>query len=171
MLKRVSRALDGLYRAGAWAAGALLIALCLIVLWSILARALGLYAGGATEFAGYAMATGTFLALAYTFRTNGHIRVSLLIERLGNGRARRAAEIVCLAFMAAVTIFLAVYMSRLVYVSWGYGERSEGPDAILLWRAQAPVALGAAIFALAVLQSLAEAVFAPPDAQNSTAVS
>lgn len=172
MLRPLSAALDALYRLGAWAAGALLIALCGLVLWSILARMIGVYAGGATEFAGYAMATSTFLALAYTFRTDGHIRVSLLIDRLADsGGARRGAEIFCLAFMSAATMFLAVYMTRLALDSRKYGERSEGADAILLWKVQAPVAVGACILALAVLHTLAETLFRPggakPDAPET----
>lgn len=155
MRRPVSSALDALYRFGAWVAGALLVALCGLVLWSIVARAFGLYAGGATEFAGYAMATSTFLALAYTFRTDGHIRVALLIDR-ASGAPRRALELVCLAFMAAVAVFVAVYMTRLALDSYAYGERSEGADAVLLWQPQAPVALGACILALAVLHTLVE---------------
>ena len=63
-MRQFSRAMDVIYKLVAFASGALLILLCALVLYSILARAFGLYAGGATDFAGYVMATSTFLALA-----------------------------------------------------------------------------------------------------------
>ena len=157
-MRQFSRVMDGVYRLGAYASGALLILLCGLVLYSILARALGLYAGGATDFAGYVMATSTFLALAYTFRTNGHIRVQLLIQKLGHA-PRRNVEIFCLAFMACVTTYVAFYMARLAYDSWDFGERSEGADAVLLWIPQTPVAIGAALLAIAAIHSFLQSLF------------
>lgn len=150
--------LDRLYLAGAWAAGLLLVLLCGLVVWSILARVVGVFAGGATDVAGYAMATSTFMALAYTFRSQGHIRVALLIQGLV-GRTRRTLEVGCLGVMAAISLYLAWYMTRLAVDSWAFGERSEGADAILLWIPQAPVAFGSALFALAVLHTFLEALF------------
>jgi len=157
-MRQLSAILDQLYKLGAYAAGALLILLCGLVLWSIIARALGLYAGGATDFAGYVMATSTFLALAYTFRSNGHIRVQLLIQRLGRS-SRRGVEVFCLGFMALIAAYLAFYMARLTYDSWDFGERSEGADAILLWIPQTPVAIGAALLAMATLHSFVQSIF------------
>lgn len=157
-MRTLSDILDWVYRAGAACAGLLLVLLCGLVLYSILARAIGLYAGGATDVAGYVMATSTFLALAHTFRSQGHIRVSLLVQAIGGG-PRRAIEIICLSVMAGLTAFLAWYMIALAYDSYDFGERSEGADAILLWIPQTPVAIGAALLALSVLHTLLQAVF------------
>ncbi len=157
-MKSLRSALDGLYLAGAWVAGGLLVLLCGLVLFSVAARLFGFFAGGATDVAGYVMATATFLALAYTFRTEGHIRVALLIQGL-HGPRRRAMELFCHALMAAVTLFLAFFMARLVWFSWEFGERSEGADAILMWIPQLPVAIGSALLALAVLHTLAEVIW------------
>lgn len=150
--------MDGLYKVGGYASGALLILLCCLVLYSILARMFGLYAGGATDLAGYVMATSTFLALAYTFRSNGHIRVQLLIQKLGSA-PRRSVEIFCMAFMTVITVYLAFYMARLAYDSFDFGERSEGADAILLWIPQTPVAVGAALLAIAATHSFLQLLF------------
>ncbi|MEM9395358.1 MAG: TRAP transporter small permease [Pseudomonadota bacterium] len=157
-MRQLSRIMDGVYKIGAFASGALLILLCALVLYSILARAFGLYAGGATDFAGYVMATSTFLALAYTFRSNGHIRVQLLIQRLGSS-SRRGVEIFCLGFMACVATYLGFYMVRLAYDSYDFGERSEGADAVLLWIPQTPVAIGASLLAIATIHSFLQALF------------
>lgn len=163
-MRGLSEFMDSVYRAGGLLAGAFLILLCCLVLYSILARLAGLYAGGATDFAGYVMATSTFLALAHTFRSNGHIRVQLLIQNV-SGPARRGIEVLCLTVMSAVTIFIAVYMGRLAYDSYDFGERSEGADAILLWIPQLPVAAGAALLAAAVVHTLLQAL-ADYDAVN-----
>ena len=157
-MRLVRRGLDHVYLGCVWLSGLLLIGLCLLVLWSILARLIGVYAGGATDVAGYVMATSTFTALAYAFRTDGHIRVALLIQR-AMGARRRKLETVCLGIMAAITAFLALYMGRLCYDSWDFGERSEGADAILLWIPQLPVAVGSAVFAVAVFHTFLEALF------------
>ncbi|MEM9267725.1 MAG: TRAP transporter small permease [Pseudomonadota bacterium] len=158
MFLRLSHSLDWIYRIGAAASGLLLVGLGCLVLYSIASRMFGFYAGGATDVAGYVMATSTFLALGYTFRSQGHIRVSLLIQNI-HGRPRRGIEIFCLAVMSAISVFLAFYMARLVYDSWDFKERSEGADAILIWIPQLPVAMGAGLMAVAVLHTLAQALF------------
>ena len=157
-MRRLSALFDQIYRMGAYVAGAALVLLCGLVLYSIVARLLGLYSGGASDVAGYVMATATFLALAHTFRTDGHIRVQLLLQK-AMGTTRRGLEILCLAVMSGLTAFLAYYMARLTYDSYDFGERSEGADAILLWIPQTPVAFGAALLAIAVLHSLLQAIF------------
>jgi TRAP-type C4-dicarboxylate transport system permease small subunit len=157
-MRRLSVALDTVYRAAGYVSGILLVLLCGLILWSVLARLLGVYAGGATDVAGYVMATSTFLALAYTFRSGGHIRVQLLVGRLAGG-LRRGVEILALGLMSAVATFLAWYMTRLAYDSWDFGERSQGADAIALWIPQAPVAAGAWLLAVAVAHGFLQSIF------------
>jgi TRAP-type C4-dicarboxylate transport system permease small subunit len=158
MWVKFSDALDRLYKGGAYAAALLLVFLCLLVLYSILARLIGTFAGGTTDFAGYVMATSTFMALAYTFRSHGHIRVSLVIQRLV-GTQRRMVEVFCLGFMSAVTGFIAFYMVRLALDSYEFGERSEGADAILMWIPQTPVAVGSILFFMAVFHTFLLSLF------------
>ncbi|WP_419904619.1 TRAP transporter small permease subunit [Kiloniella sp.] len=159
-MNKISKTLDQIYLAGAWLSGGLLLLLCGLILYSILARILGLFAGGATDFAGYVMAASTFLALAYTFRSHGHIRILLLIQRT-KGSIRLTIERATLGFMTLITCYLTYYTARLALDSWEYGERSEGADAILLWIPQVPIALGSAVFTLSVLHTFAESVFTP----------
>lgn len=148
----MQRALDRLYSGCLYLAGALLVSLCLLVLYSIVARLLGLYAGGASDIAGYLMAAATFLALAPTFRARGHIYVSLLTSRL-TPSSQHYLSLAAHALMFATTAALAFYLSRLAYFSYQYQERSEGADAILLYLPQLPVALGSIIFAVSVAHS------------------
>ena len=153
MFARIDVALNGLYRLAGFLAALCMVMIAVLVTLSIVTRLLSIYIPGLTEYSGYAMAAGSFLALAYTFSEGGHIRVELVLSRLDDS-ARWVAEIWCLSVSSIVTAFLAWYMTRLVYFSWKFEERSEGADAILLWQPQALVMVGAIILALAVLHHL-----------------
>ena len=157
MWRSISNSLERVYTWSGYGAGALLVLLCTLILYSVLARLLGLYLGGVNDLAGYVMATSTFMALSYTFRSNGHIRVGLVIQRF-TGSTRRGLEILCLTIMTAVIWFFAWYMGRLVYFAYIFGERSEGADATPLWIPQSSVALGSILFAIAVTHSLIQAI-------------
>lgn len=157
-MSMLKKALDWVYLIGAYISGLLLIFLCGLVVWSVLARLIGVFAGGATDVAGYVMATSTFMALAYTFRSQGHIRVALLIQNV-MGAKRRMLEYWCLGVMSAISVYLAYYMIALAEESYEWEERSEGADALLLWIPQTPVAVGSTLFALAVVHTFLEAIF------------
>jgi len=130
-----------------------MVAIGVLVCLSIITRLLSVYIPGLTEYSGYAMAAGSFLALAYTFNERAHIRVELLLSRFGS-KLRHLAEIWCLGVATTVTCYLAWYMGRMVYFSWKFEERSEGADAILLWKPQLLVMIGAIVLAIAVAHQL-----------------
>lgn len=161
MLKSLSAGLDRLYIISGYLAGLLLVSLCLLVTFSIGARMFGYYAGGSTEYAGYSMAASTFLALAYTFRSGGHIRVGILLDRCGV-KSRQWMEILCMIIMASAVVFLAWHMIHHVIDSYTYGDRSEGPDALPLWIPQLPMAAGACLFAVSTVHSLIIALSGRP---------
>src|SRR3546814_3070786 len=80
-------ALDRLYLAAGALAGVSLVAIGVLVMLSIVTRLLGIYIAGLTDYAGYAMASASFLALDYTFGQCRHLRVALILQRL-HGRVR-----------------------------------------------------------------------------------
>lgn len=156
-------ALDRLYLAAGALAGLGLIAIAVLVLLSIITRLLGLYVPGLTVYAGYAMATSSFLALAYTFGRGGHIRVALFIDRFSGAR-RRAAELWCLAAGTFLAGYLAWYSVKMVRVSHLLGDVSEGADATPLWIPQLGMAVGTVLLAIALADRLiAVALGAPLD--------
>lgn len=67
----------------------------ILVFLSIITRYFAIYVPGLTEYSGYSMAAAIFLALAYMFNANGHIRVENLISRF-NPKFRRIAAFWCL---------------------------------------------------------------------------
>lgn len=166
MILRALDRLEPLYRLCGYVAALFLLLLTGLVMASILSRLAGVFLGGLTELAGYAMAAGSFFALSWTFKSGGHIRVALVINRLEGG-GRLAAERGCRAVMAAVACYLAFYMGRLAWFSWAFGERSEGSAGFLLWVPQGVVTLGAACFALAAVDSLLRALLEPERAMTT----
>lgn len=135
---------------------ALLGALCfvgveLLILYQLGGQFLPYIPRSADEFAGYCMAASAFLALAYAFNANEHIRVTLLVERMSPPRKRLAASI---AVTAAVLLsaYLAWHVTKLAWQSWQLDERSAGLIALPMWIPQSAMALGAVVFLAAVTQ-------------------
>jgi TRAP-type C4-dicarboxylate transport system permease small subunit len=135
---------------------ALLGALCfvgveLLILYQLGGQFLPYIPRSADEFAGYCMAASAFLALAYAFNANEHIRVTLLVERMSPPRKRLAASI---AVTAAVLLsaYLAWHVAKLAWQSWQLDERSAGLIALPMWIPQSAMAVGAVVFFVAVAQ-------------------
>ena len=97
--------LDFLYRFAGVLAALGMVGTLLMVSAGIFSRPLGIYLRGTDDYAGYCMAACGFLALAYTFKHGEHIRVSLLLERVGP-RMRAALEWFSLAAGTAVAATL-----------------------------------------------------------------
>jgi TRAP-type C4-dicarboxylate transport system permease small subunit len=144
------RTLDALYDGAAWVAALMLVGVLAMVLLSIVSRLLHFHVPGTDAYAGYFMAGAGFLALAHTLRRGEHIRVTLLIQALKGG-ARRAVEIWSLAIASALGAMFAFYAVRLAWQSHQFHDISTGNDATPLWIPQLAMAIGAVLFAVAIL--------------------
>ncbi len=163
----MGRVLDRLYDlAGALAALAI-VGICAVVSaqigLNILARlggpGLSFTIPSYADFAGFALAAASFLALAHTLRRGGHIRVTLITGRLPR-RATWAAELGVLALAAALSAYATFYFALLIEESLRYGDMSTGIVAIPLWIPQMPVLIGLALLTLALVHTLIESVTA-----------
>lgn len=161
--------LDGLYKSAGMASAVALIAILVLVTAQMVTRWMGgIFTGGA-NYAGYAMATTSFLALAYTFNHNAHIRVALFVTKAG--KYRRAVEIWCYTIGSIVACFLAWYAVKAMRLSHKINDVSQGQDATPLWIPQIFMAIGAVIFAIAVLDNLFRILYAEwkgVDAEDDT---
>ena len=144
--------LDRLYDLGGGLAAVCLIALLIIICLQMMARWSGMVFLGSTAYAGYCMAAASFFALAHTLNHGGHIRVSLLLSQLG--RYRRLAEIWCFGIGSVLAVFLAIYAIKAVQISIKLNDISQGQDATPIWIPQLPMAIGAALFAVAMIDRL-----------------
>jgi TRAP-type C4-dicarboxylate transport system permease small subunit len=153
MLKDVRRALDGIYDAAAVLAAVCLVLILVAIVLQMVARWTGVPLHGAAEYAGYLMASASFLAFAHALNRGAHIRVSLLLTTAG-GR-RFWLEIWAMAIGTAASAYVAFYAVKLVYWSLELNDVSQGQDATPMWIPQLPMAFGAVLLAICFADNLA----------------
>jgi TRAP-type C4-dicarboxylate transport system permease small subunit len=145
--------LDLSYKLLAFLACVALIAAFVAVGLSIVTREMGWDLQGLDAYAGYAIAAALFLALPGTFKRGEHIRVTLLLDHL-RPPLRKLLEWWSLAAGFVLALFMAVYAVRLVWISYDTHDVSQAMDATPLWIPQLAMALGCAVFALALLDAM-----------------
>ncbi len=155
--------LDRTYLGAAWIAAFVILAIaCLVsaqVLLNFLTRVTPLPLPSTipsyADFSGFMLAAATFLAMPYTFRSGGHIKVSLVTVRLPE-KGQLVAEIFALAVGAVLIAFACYYILALVYESWHFNDVSPGIIPIPLWIPQCFMALGMILLLVAIVDSLVQ---------------
>jgi TRAP-type C4-dicarboxylate transport system permease small subunit len=142
------RLLNFLYDGAAWLAALSMIGVLVMVLLSITSRQFGFHVAGTDAYAGYSMAAAGFLALAHTLKRNEHIRVTLLLGRMGPS-GRHAMEIWALTAAIGLSGLFAYYSVRLAWVSRAINDMSTSNDATPLWIPQLAMAVGTVILFIA----------------------
>ena len=145
--------LNGCYTACGVVSGLALVGIVAFVLIQIVARPLGIVVSWSAEFAGYAMAASSFVGLAYTLNSGGHIRVNLLADRLPTSW-QRWLERLCLVMASGIVGFFAWYCVAMTYDSYQFNEMGQGIIAVPLWMPQLWMALGVACLWLALVDNL-----------------
>ena len=141
------------YLTSGYLSGFCIFSIMVIILAQIVGRFFGFIIPSAEDFSGYALASATFFGLAYTFREGGHIRVTLVIQRLPE-RARHIQELTILVLGFGLVSFMTFYSWHMVWESYVFEEVSYGYIPIPLWIPQTPVGLGILALNLAVLDDL-----------------
>ncbi len=111
------------------------------IMLGVIAREARLDIQGLDGYAGYSIAAALFLALPDTLRHGDHIRVTLLLQKLGQA-GRNVLEYWSLASALALSGYLAWFACRLVWVSYTTHDVSPAADASPLWIPQLSMALG-----------------------------
>lgn len=154
------RFLDALYLGTGWLSAGFILAIAGLIsvqiVLNVLTRVFGLPLPATipsyADFAGFLLAAATFFAMPYTFRTAGHIRVSLVTSRLP-ARARFATELAALAGAAILVGFALVYSVLLIRESLHFGDVSSGMVSIPLWIPQIAMAAGLGLLLVAVIDT------------------
>lgn len=149
----MKRALDVLYGAAAWVAALFMIGILVMILLSITGRLFDFHVRGTDAYAGYCMAAAAFLAMAHTFKRGEHIRVMLVLDYAGP-RTRHLLDIWSHVAGLLCAALLAWFSIRLAWQSFTFHDISQGNDATPLWIPQIGMALGSAIFLIALAESL-----------------
>lgn len=156
--------LDRLFRAAAVLSAGCIGAICLLISAQVLLNA-GTRAGlplpatipSYADFAGFLLAGATFLAMPWTLRSGGHVRVTLLTGRLPP-RAGMAVEAVVLVLGAGFAGYATWYAGLLAHESHAFGDVSPGIVPVPLWLPQIFMVAGLGLLTLALALSLVETV-------------
>lgn len=162
-------ALNAFYRLGGALSALQLAAIMVMVVLQVLGRvldrvlvwigadALGLNIPGLAELAAFLLLGATFFGLAYTFWQGGHIRVTLLLQRLPLS-FQRYLDMAMVLIAVAITAFAAWYSAWLAYDSYDFGDLSIGMVPIPLWIPQLGMVLGLVWLLIALLDALVSLV-------------
>lgn len=193
-VRAVLAGIDRLGRLDGWLGAGCLVLLTTLLLCEIVLRAvtslpqwLPLWAGGgprgavsavtdllphgvpdAWEYCAYLMAATFTFGAAMTLRAGGHIRVNLLLGRLGPG-GRRALEAAASLLAGASTSFLAVAMARFTWNAFERGQVSISSGSPL-WPPQAVVTFGMALLAIQFVARFVQACYGLPVEDHSMKV-
>lgn len=159
------RLLNTIYTASGYLAAFFIAAICVLVMGQVmlnlidrtaallLGEAIGLTIPSYSDFTGFFLAAASFLALAYTLRAGGHIRVTLFTNML-RSRVQRVFEIWTLALAAVMTIYVTFYSFALTHESYVYNDLSSGMVAVPIWIPQSSVSIGMLVLAIALVDEL-----------------
>ncbi len=149
----MGRLLDNFYRGLLWLAAVFMIATLVTILLGVAGRQFGFDIPGLDAYAGYSIAAALFLALPATLRNGDHIRVTLLLSKL-HGAPRKFLDYWCLFAASGLSLYLAYYAVRLVWVSYITHDVSPSNDVTPLWIPQLTMAIGCIGLAVAFIEDL-----------------
>ena len=169
----LQRVAFGFYRFLLLLSGVAMIGAFVAIMLNILARLFGWNIPGLDGYAGYAIVAALFLALPATLQHNEHIGATLQLDHVSAG-TRGRLETLALLLATGITLYLAWFAVRLVWVSYSLHDVAPTGDATPLWIPQLSMALGCIGFALAFVQALAarltgRSFFAAPSAEAAHA--
>ncbi len=158
----MSRLLDRLYRGAAVLAAACIGAICLLICAQVILNA-ATRAGlplpptipSYADFAGFLLAGATFLALPWTLRSGGHVRVGLVTQRLPE-RIAFGVELAVLAVAAGFAAYATWFAALLLEESHAFGDLSTGIVPVPLWIPQIAMVAGLGLLCVALVHSLAQ---------------
>jgi TRAP-type C4-dicarboxylate transport system permease small subunit len=159
------RALDTLYGAAMVGACLAMIAIAALVFVQVMGRVIdrglslmgmprwGIAVPSLAEIGGFLFVASATLALAYTFRAAGHVRVTLLLRLVGPA-GNQVLTVLVLAIGTALALFATWHIGLRMLDAQAMGRVSYGLIRIPLWIPQAVMTAGFAIFCIALLDEL-----------------
>lgn len=148
-------------------AGGLILCICVLISAQIILNTFGRLSLGTlpstipsyADFSGFMLAGATFLALAHTLRSGGHIRVNLVADRLPQS-AQFVAEIFVLIIAMTLLGYATWFMVALVVESIHYRDVSSGIVPVALWIPQSVAAFGVGLLFVSVVHTFVDLLVA-----------
>ena len=148
LAKGYTRLIEGL----ATLAGLIIAAVCLLIVWDVIARNLGMQPPASTvALTEYALLYFTMAAAPWLVRTRGHIIVEVLHARLGPA-SRSIVDKLILAICLIVSVIVCVLATILMVEAWQRGEVEIRSLNMPRWLLFGPLAVGFGLMATEFLR-------------------
>lgn len=152
-MQSIRRILDGLYLGSALLGAAFVVGIAALITAQVIGREFGTQVKGADDLTAWSVVAAGFLPLAYTYRSGGHIRVTVLIE-LFQGIVRRVMELVVLLIALFFIGYLCFSGFDMVWDSFRFNDLSQGLIAVPLWIPQLSIPVGTLVLAIAIVDDI-----------------
>ena len=149
----VRTALEALYRWVAYLGAFFIVGICLLITAQVIGRETGVQVKGADDITAWSVVAAGFLPLAHTYRMNGQIRVTLLIERF-SGVTRTVLELVVLGVALFLVGFLCFSAFDMTWDSYRFGDLSQGLIVIPIWIPQISIGVGTLVLVIAIIDDV-----------------
>ena len=110
------------------------------------------------EYSAYMFAGFVMFGLAYTLKSNGHIRINVLTSRF-SFNIQKVFRIYALIAVLVFTIYIFYYSVNMVYQAYVYQMRSDTVAQTLLWIPQLVMPIGFFVLALQIVSELLKEFF------------
>jgi len=154
-IQHVKRVMDTLFLLTGYMSGLLFTILAFFITYDVIARKWGHLLGIPTtrvtdEISGYIMALAVTWGFAYTLRTEGHVRIDVLLPYLPP-RIRRVTDFIAMWSTGFLACLFAWKVWLLVVDSWQTGMRSSTYLLTPLWIPQGILGVGFSFLAVAAV--------------------
>jgi TRAP-type C4-dicarboxylate transport system permease small subunit len=144
MIATLLKGIDACSKLGAYLSAFSMIVIVTLIFVEIICRSLfGISTMVSDEFSGYLMVTTVMAGLGYTLETDSHIRITILLVKLGP-RLRSFMDILATCFATVLTLFIFYHAALMVYDSYSYDMRADSISETLIYLPQLVVPLGLA---------------------------
>jgi len=150
--------IDRISRLSGYLAALLIVGIAVLILVEIFCRSVfNLSLSFAWEYSAYFMGTAIFLAAAFTMRTGGHVRVSIVSSSVPPAVAR-VIELIATIFGTGIAIYVAYALSAFAWQAFVSGNTSPTIDEIPLVYPRGAIAFGAVLLAIQMIARSARAL-------------
>ena len=142
---------DKLQNFGAYLSSFLFIALTILIVTEIVSRSFfNVSTMIAGEYSGYFYLASVFFGLGYTFKENGHIRITILTSKLSK-KGIKVVDIFAGVITLGLLLFILYYSIKMVVESYKFDMVSETVSQTPIYLTQLALPIGLFTFCIAVL--------------------
>ncbi len=142
---------DKLQNFGAYLSSFLFIALTILIVTEIVSRSFfNVSTMIAGEYSGYFYLASVFFGLGYTFKENGHIRITILTSKLSK-KGIKVVDIFAGIITLGLLLFILYYSIKMVVESYKFDMVSETVSQTPIYLTQLALPIGLFMFCIAVL--------------------